>query len=146
MRGIPVDGLRRRARYKSISTHTTNGYGSMMEAYDRFGLLINDQIVKTPVAIASMAGVVDAAYVLERAAHIGVAFIGGYSIDGPTIDASRRMAQEGRKEFLYDDPLEELGRQIDALKQSGVVTGINLRGSTPAAYADIASAFEVGVV
>ncbi|NMA89168.1 MAG: methanogenesis marker 9 domain-containing protein [Methanoculleus bourgensis] len=118
----------------------------MMEAYDRFELLINDRIVKTPVAIASMAGVVDAAYVLERAAHIGAAFIGGYSIDGPTIDASRRMAQEGRKEFLYDDPLEELGRQIDALKPSDVVTGINLRGSTPAAYADIASAFENQVV
>ena len=30
-----------------------------MEAYDRFELLINDRIVKTPVAIASMAGVVD---------------------------------------------------------------------------------------
>lgn len=118
----------------------------MMEAYDRFELLINDRIVKTPVAIASMAGVVDAAYVLERAAHVGVAFIGGYSIDGPTIDASRRMAEEGRKEFLYDDPLEELGRQIDALKESDVVTGINLRGSTPAAYADIAGVFEDRVV
>ncbi len=118
----------------------------MMEAYDRFELLINDQIVKTPVAIASMAGVVDAAYVLERADHIGAAFIGGYSVDGPTMDASRRMALEGRKEFLYDDPLEELGRQIDMLKQSDVVTGINLRGSTPAAYAEVASAFEDQVV
>ncbi len=56
-----------------------------MEAYDRFELLINDRIVKTPVAIASMAGIVDAAYVLERADHVGgAAFIGGYSIDAPT--------------------------------------------------------------
>lgn len=118
----------------------------MMDAYDRFELLINDRVVKTPVAIASMAGVVDAAYVLERAAHVGAAFIGGYSIDGPTLEASRRMAEEGRKEFLYDDPLVALGREIDALKQSDVVTGINLRGSTPAAYATVAEAFEGRVV
>ena len=118
----------------------------MMEAYDRFELLINDRIVKTPVAIASMAGIVDAAYVLERAAHVGAAFIGGYSIDGPTLEASRQMAQEGRKEFLYDDPLETLEREIDVLKQSDVVMGINLRGSTPAAYAEVAGAFGDRVV
>ncbi|MDD4252884.1 MAG: tRNA-dihydrouridine synthase, partial [Methanoculleus horonobensis] len=118
----------------------------MMEAYDRFELLINDRIVKTPVAIASMAGIVDAAYVLERADHVGAAFIGGYSIDAPTLEASRRMAGEGRKEFLYDDPLEALGREIDALKESDVVTGLNLRGSTPASYAEVARAFEDAVV
>jgi TIM-barrel protein len=118
----------------------------MMEAYDRFELLINDRVVKTPVAIASMAGIVDAAYVLERAAHIGAAFIGGYSIDAPTLDASRRMAAEGRKEFVYSDPIEALAREIDALKQSDVVAGINLRGSTPGAYAEIARAFEDNVV
>ncbi len=118
----------------------------MMEAYDRFELLINDRVVKTPVAIASMAGIVDAAYVLERAAHVGAAFIGGYSIDAPTLDASRRMAAEGRKEFVYSDPIEALAREIDALKQSDVVAGINLRGSTPEAYAEIARAFEDNVV
>ncbi|MDD4253283.1 MAG: methanogenesis marker 9 domain-containing protein [Methanoculleus horonobensis] len=118
----------------------------MMEAYDRFELLINDRVVKTPIAIASMAGIVDAAYVLERAAHVGAAFIGGYSIDGPTLDASRQMAQGGRKEFLYDDPLEALEREIDALKQSDVVMGINLRGSTPVAYGEVAEAFENRVV
>lgn len=117
-----------------------------MEAYDRFELLINDRVVKTPIALASMAGVVDAGYVQERAAHVGVAFIGGYSIDAPTIAASRQMAQEGRKEFLYDDPLEELEQQINALQQSDVVTGINLRGVTPAAYASVASAFGDRVV
>lgn len=118
----------------------------MMEAYDRFELLINDRIVKTPVAIASMAGIVDAGYVLERADHVGAAFIGGYSIDGPTLDASRRMAQEGRKEFLYDDPLETLEREVDALGESDVVLGINLRGSTPAAYVEVARALEDRVV
>ncbi len=117
-----------------------------MEAYDRFELVINDRIVKTPIAIASMAGIVDAAYVLERADHIGAAFIGGYSIDRRTLDASEELARQGRREFLYDDPVEELGRQIKLLEKSDVVPGINLRGSTPAAYREIAEAFEESVV
>ena len=73
----------------------------MMDAFERFGLLINDRIVRTPVAVASMAGMVDAAYVLDRADHIGAAFIGGYAIDQPTMEAARVMAAGGnRKEFF----------------------------------------------
>jgi hypothetical protein len=49
----------------------------MMESFERFGLIINDTIVRTPVALASMAGIVDAGYVLARAPHVGAAFIGG---------------------------------------------------------------------
>ena len=33
-----------------------------MRDFQRFGLVLNDQVVRTPVAIASMAGVVDADY------------------------------------------------------------------------------------
>jgi TIM-barrel protein len=113
----------------------------MMEAFERFGLLINDRVVRTPVAIASMAGIVDAGYVLERADHIGIAFIGGYSIDGPTIDAARTIALSGeRKEFLYDNPVIELKNQIDRMAKSDVILGINLRGSTPESFGSIARA------
>ena len=56
------------------------------------------------------------------------------------------MAAEGSKEFLYDDPIEALEQEVNALKQSDVVTGLNLRGSTPAAYAEVAAAFEDQVV
>ncbi len=83
-----------------------------MQYYERFGLVINNKVIKTPLAIASMAGCVDAGYVLKRAAHIGAAFIGGYSIDQPTMDAGREMAAAGRTEFIYDDPLEELKNRL----------------------------------
>ena len=43
----------------------------MMDAFELFGLLINDRVVKTPVAVASMAGIVDAEYVLERSSISG---------------------------------------------------------------------------
>jgi tRNA-dihydrouridine synthase B len=111
----------------------------MMDAFERFGLLINDHIVRTPVAIASMAGIVDGGYVLKRADHIGMAFIGGYSVDPTTMNAAKIIAAEGdRKEFLYDNPVEELKKQMALLEKNPVVLGLNLRGSTPDSYADIA--------
>lgn len=109
-----------------------------MDPYDRFELILNDQIVKTPIAIASMAGYVDAHYALERAPYIGAAFLGGYSIDDGTIKASHIMAQEGRKEFLSDDPIAELRNQVALMKESDVVCGLNLRGSTPESYQAVA--------
>ena len=119
----------------------------MMHAFERFGLLINDRIVRTPVGIASMAGIVDASYVLERAGHIGFAFIGGYSIDAPTMAAAKSLAAGGdRKEFLYEDPVEELKTQIAQMEKSDVVLGINLRGSSPESFRSLAKALGDTVV
>jgi TIM-barrel protein len=105
---------------------------------DPFDLAVDGQVVKTPIAIAAMAGTVDAAYVAARAGHVGMAFIGGYSIDPPTIAASRRMAEAGRCEFLPGDPVGELGRQADLLAALPVVGGVNLRASTPGALSELA--------
>jgi tRNA-dihydrouridine synthase B len=105
---------------------------------DPFDLAVDGQMVKTPIAIAAMAGTVDAAYVAARAGHVGMAFIGGYSIDPPTIAASRRMAEAGRCEFLPGDPVGELGRQADLLAALPVVGGVNLRASTPGALSELA--------
>ena len=119
----------------------------MMDAFERFGLLINDRVVKTPVGIASMAGVVDASYVIERAGHIGFAFIGGYSIDKRTMDAAKAIAAQGeRREFLYSDPVEELTTQIARMEKNNVILGINLRGSTPEAFSAVAAAIGDKVV
>ncbi|QSZ66699.1 methanogenesis marker 9 domain-containing protein [Methanofollis aquaemaris] len=118
----------------------------MIEWYERCGLVLNGQVVKTPVVIASMAGITDAAYVLTRKEHIGAAFIGGYSIDAETMEASRAMAAAGREEFVYDDPITELKEQIKALEGRGVLIGLNLRGSTPASYAAVAEEIGDGVV
>ncbi|HNX18520.1 MAG TPA: methanogenesis marker 9 domain-containing protein [Methanoregula sp.] len=119
----------------------------MMDAFERFGLIINDHVVRTPVAIASMAGIVDARYVLDRKAHAGVAFMGGFAIDAPTMDAARAIAAgRERKEFLYDDPVAALRTEIDQLKTCDVVAGINLRGSSPASFAAIADSLGDDVV
>jgi tRNA-dihydrouridine synthase B len=108
------------------------------EYFRRFGIILNRRVVKTPLAIASMAGVVDARYVLALRAHIGAAFIGGVSIDEKTLAASHEMADKGRKEFLWDDPLTELGNQARMLDESGVVAGINIRASSTESFQEAA--------
>ncbi|MDI6720232.1 MAG: methanogenesis marker 9 domain-containing protein [Methanomicrobiales archaeon] len=113
---------------------------------DLFELSLNNTRIKTPIALASMAGITDAPYVSGRADHIGAAFIGGYSIDAKTIAASREMACTGRKEWLYDDPVEELSRQIALLDGSGLAIGINLRGSAPESYRHVAEALGDSVI
>jgi tRNA-dihydrouridine synthase B len=119
----------------------------MMDAFERFGLLINNRIVRTPVAIASMAGMVDSSYVLERADHIGAAFIGGYSIDPPTMNAAKSVTADGsRKEFLYDDPADELRKQMALMEKSAVVLGLNLRGSSPESFVALARSLGESVV
>jgi TIM-barrel protein len=57
------------------------------------------------------------------------------------MDASHELAREGRAEFLYEDPIDEIDRQISKMSQSDVILGINLRGSAPASYALIAESF-----
>jgi TIM-barrel protein len=119
----------------------------MMESFERFGLIINDTVVRTPIALASMAGIVDADYVLARVPHIGAAFIGGYSIDDMTMNAARTIAAKGdRKEFLYDDPILELTSQMNKMQGSDVVVGLNLRGSAPESFSAIAEALGDTVV
>jgi TIM-barrel protein len=93
-----------------------------------------------------MAGWVDAGYIAARKDHVGAAFIGGYSIDEPAMQASREMAGQGRKEFLYDDPLAELAHQIQGMEATDVVCGINLRGSSPASYRAVAEEFGTRVI
>ncbi len=112
----------------------------MIQFFERFGLLINDKIVKTPIAIASMAGITDAAYALERAEHIGVAFLGGYNIDIPAIEAARTVVAGGREEFLAEDPVAELKEQVSKMSASRVVPGLNLRGCSPGAFREVADA------
>jgi len=119
----------------------------MMESFERFGLIINDTVVRTPIALASMAGIVDADYALARAPHIGAAFIGGYSIDDKTMEAARDIAAGGdRKEFLYEDPVAELTTQMNRMKGSDLVLGLNLRGSAPESFGAIADALGDSVV
>ncbi|NLX49191.1 MAG: methanogenesis marker 9 domain-containing protein [Methanospirillum sp.] len=118
----------------------------MADDGERFGLSLNGFRVRTPLALASMGGVVDSAYTLARAAHIGATFLGGYSVDNLTLGAARKMAARGRAEFLPEDPVSTMAREVAALDGSGVVVGLNIRAATPDGYARVARAIGPSVV
>ena len=112
----------------------------MTDSYDLYELEINGRTVNTPIALASMAGITDAGYVLARKENCGIAFIGGYSIDAPAMDASREMAKGGRAEFLFDDPIAAIKDEVSELKDCGIITGLNLRGCEPASFVAVFNA------
>jgi len=118
----------------------------MMDPYDRYELMVGGEAMKTPLVLSSMAGIVNAEYVIARKECVGMACIGGYSIDRKTMDASRALAKAGRAEFLYDDPVTELSAQVEQMAGTGVICALNLRGSSPASYRAIADAIGPSVV
>ena len=94
-----------------------------------YDLRIGERQISIPIAIASMAGMTDGAYVRDRAGHIGIGFIGGYAIDEATISAARILSGQGREEFLPRDPIAEIGAQVRLVEAAGVIPGINIRAS-----------------
>ena len=95
-------------------------------------LSVNGREVKSPVFLASMAGITDVAYVNARAEYIGGAFIGGYNIDTPTRIASMEMNAGGRREF--SENLDDIKSELETLCDKNVVLGVNLRGISPDSY------------
>jgi len=94
-----------------------------------YDLRIGDRQVSIPVAISSMAGVTDGAYIRDRAEYVGIGFIGGYAIDEATISAARDLSRQGREEFLPRDPIAEIAAQVALVESAGVIPGINIRAS-----------------
>ena len=88
--------------------------------------------LKSPIVLASMAGITDVAYVKKRADSIGMAFIGGYNIDEPSLQASKEIEACGRKEFKAS--ITEVKADIESLADTGLIIGVNLRGASKEAY------------
>ncbi len=86
--------------------------------------------------VAPMAGITNADF-LNKVIPYGfnVATLGGYSLDEPTIDASKRIIERGRKEF--DFPLDVIFNHIESevasIKKvhSDVKVSANVRATTP---------------
>jgi len=104
----------------------------MNTMFDLFDIQIKDKRLKSPIAIASMAGITNAEYIKNRAEWIGLACIGGYSIDKRTIEASHALVNREREEFLFsnqESALDAIEAQIKEISDSKVVICVNLRAS-----------------
>lgn len=79
-----------------------------------------------------------------------VATLGGYSLDAPTIEASKRIVERGRKEF--DFPLDEIFSHIEnevaSIKKvhSNVKVSANVRATTPQPFIQVGKIKELDIV
>jgi tRNA-dihydrouridine synthase B len=83
---------------------------------------------RNPVAVASMAGVTDSAF-FEQCKDAGLYILGGYSLDGPTMEASKAIVKRGRKEFTPDDVFAHIESELKMIAGKGVAIGINVRAT-----------------
>ena len=82
------------------------------------------------VALASLSGASDAEWARMVEDHAGAAFLGGIALCAGTRRAARRMVEErDREEFLPDDPLEFVDRELSKLGEAPLTPGINVRSA-----------------
>lgn len=101
--------------------------------------------------VAPMAGITDADF-LNKVIPLGfdVATLGGYSLDSPTINASKMIIERGRKEF--DFPLDEIFTHIEneanfiKSVHSAVKVSANVRATTPQPIIDVGNIESLDIV
>ena len=101
--------------------------------------------------VAPMAGITNAEF-LNKVIPCGfdVATLGGYSLDAPTIDASRKIIERGRDEF--DFPLNEIfthiENEIGSIKDvhRDVKVSANVRATTAQPIIDVGNIKELDIV
>jgi tRNA-dihydrouridine synthase B len=95
---------------------------------DLFDLKVGYVTFKNPVAVASMAGITDSGF-FNNFPEAGLYILGGYSLDEPTMNASREMVKRGRKEFVSDDIYGFMESELQKVSGKGVAIAINVRAT-----------------
>jgi TIM-barrel protein len=92
------------------------------------------------LALASLSGESDADWAKAGEKYAGAAFLGGVAVDDPTRAAAREMVTDrDREEFLPEDPVAFVERQLDALADADLRAGVNVRATTPDAVRAVAA-------
>ena len=113
---------------------------------------IDEEIgIKLKAVVAPMAGITNANF-LNKVIPLGfdVATLGGYSLDSPTIEASKKIIERGRAEF--DFPLDEIfthiQNEVNSIKSvhSGVKVSANVRATTTQPIIDVGNIENLDIV
>ena len=101
--------------------------------------------------VAPMAGITNASF-LNKVIPFGfdVATLGGYSLDAPTIEASRQIIKRGRKEFDFplDVIFEHIKNEVTSIKEDypKVKVSANVRSTTPQPIIDVGNINNLDIV
>ncbi|WP_276301682.1 tRNA-dihydrouridine synthase [Halorussus lipolyticus] len=79
------------------------------------------------LVLASLSGQSDADWAESAEEFAGAALLGGIALDGPTREAAVEMVERDRDEFLPDDPIAFVDRQLSALEDADLRAGFNVR-------------------
>ncbi|WP_436343710.1 tRNA-dihydrouridine synthase [Natronorubrum sp. FCH18a] len=91
-----------------------------------------------PLALASLSGEADADWARTGSEYAGAAFLGGIALDEDSRAAARDLVARDRNEFLPDDPVAFIDRQLAALEDVPVQPAFNVRSATPDPIPDAA--------
>lgn len=84
---------------------------------------------RNPIALAPMAGIVDSAFANQYAGYAGLVVLGAFNLDKGSMEVASDLASRGRKEFISNEPLELIKREIRAVN-SGSAVAVNVRSTT----------------
>ncbi|WP_292388352.1 methanogenesis marker 9 domain-containing protein [Methanosarcina sp. UBA5] len=94
-----------------------------------FDLHIGYVRFKNPIALAPMAGIVDSAFANQYASNAGLVILGAFNLDKASIAVASALVARGRKEFISDEPIELIKKEIRAVT-SGSAVAVNVRSTT----------------
>lgn len=94
-----------------------------------FDLHIGYVRFKNPIALAPMAGIVDSAFANQYASNAGLVILGAFNLDKASIAVASTLVARGRKEFISDEPMELIKKEIQAVT-SGSAVAVNVRSTT----------------
>jgi TIM-barrel protein len=94
-----------------------------------FDLHIGYAHFKNPIALAPMAGIVDSSFANQYAGDAGLVVLGAFNLDETSIAVAQALVSRGRKEFISDEPMQLIRKEIQAVS-SGSVVAINVRSAT----------------
>ena len=101
--------------------------------------------------VAPMAGITDAEFLNNVIPYgFNVATLGGYSLDAPTIEASQKIVERGRNEFVFplDETFSYIKNEIASIKRihSDVKVSANVRSTTPQPIIDVGNIKDLDIV
>ena len=101
--------------------------------------------------VAPMAGITDASF-LNNVIPYGfdVVTLGGYSLDNPTIEASKKIVERGRVEFIIpqEDVLSHIEGEVNSIKKanSDVCVSANVRSTITQPIIDVANIKNLDII
>ena len=94
-----------------------------------FDLKVGYTSFRNPIALAPMGGMTDSKFANQYAAEAGLVILGGYNLDSMTQKAASQMVARGREEFISENPMTIIEKEIRSIKNGNTVA-VNVRSTT----------------